>query len=92
MSAGPLETGDMMVVTVRVPTTSAADLSITVADSEVRVLGPDGFRHEVTLPEADLERLQAQLYRGILELRAPHSIEPAPPAGYARAVGIEALE
>lgn len=89
MSAGPLETGDMMVVTVRVPTTCAADLSITVAGSEVRVLGPDGFRHEVKMPDADLERLQAQLYRGILELRAPHTVEPAPSG--ARGVRIETL-
>lgn len=89
MSAGPLETGDMMVVTVRVPTTSAADLSITAAGSEVRVLGPDGFRHEVKMPDADLERLQAQLYRSILELRAPHTVEPAPSA--ARGVRIETL-
>jgi hypothetical protein len=29
MSAGPRETGDMMVVSVRVPTTSADDLAVT---------------------------------------------------------------
>jgi HSP20 family molecular chaperone IbpA len=91
MSAGPLETGDMMVVTVRVPPTSAADLSITVTGSEVRVLGPQGFRHEVMIPAADLERLQAQLFRGILELRAPHTVEPARADGYTRAVGIETV-
>jgi hypothetical protein len=64
----------MMVVTVRVPTTSAADLSITVVGNDVRMLGSDGFRHDVTMAEADLERLHAQLYRGILELRAPHAV------------------
>jgi hypothetical protein len=41
------------------------------------------------MPDADLERLQAQLYRGILELRAPHTVEPAPSG--ARGVRIETL-
>jgi HSP20 family molecular chaperone IbpA len=90
MSAGPLETGDMMVVTVRVPTTNAADISITVAGSSVRVLGTNGFCHEVTMPQADLERLQAQLYRGILELRAPHVVEPAS-RFVARAVAVDVV-
>jgi hypothetical protein len=88
---GSFETGDMMVVTVRVPTTTAADLSLTIAAGMVRVLGPGGFRHEVAMPEADLERLQAELYRGILELRAPHAVDPASP-DIARAVAVNAID
>ena len=91
MSAGPLETGDMMVMTVPVPTTSAGDLSITVAGSEVRMLGPGGFRHEVTMEEADLDRLHVQLFHGILELRAPHALEPAP-STVEHAVPVETLD
>jgi HSP20 family molecular chaperone IbpA len=90
MSVDQLETGDMMVVTVRVPTTSAEKLSITAVGSAVRVIGPGEFRHEVTMADADLDRLHAQLYRDILELRAPHAVELAPSA-VARAVGIETL-
>jgi HSP20 family molecular chaperone IbpA len=90
VSAGPLETGDMMVVTVRVPTTSAEELSITAIGSAVRVIGPGDFRHQVTMADADLDRLQAQLYRGILELRAPRAAEPTKPA-VARAVAVETL-
>ena len=90
MSTGPLETGDMMVVTVRVPTTSADELSITAIGSAVRVIGPGDFRHQVLMENADLDRLQAQLYRGILELRAPHAVEPANPV-VAGAVAVESL-
>jgi HSP20 family molecular chaperone IbpA len=72
MSPDLVETGDMMVVTVRVPTTSAAELSVEVAGHEVTILGPTGFRHALTMPAAaDVDRLHADLYQGILELRAP---------------------
>ena len=72
MSADLLETGDMMVVTVRVPTTSAEELSVEVAGHEVTILGPTGFRHAFTMPAvADVDRLHADLYQGILEFRAP---------------------
>jgi HSP20 family molecular chaperone IbpA len=91
MSTDLLETGDMMVTTVRVPTTSAEELSITAIGRIVRVIGPDEFRHEVTMADADLDRLHAQLYRGILELRAPHTVEPAKPP-VARAVAVEPLD
>jgi HSP20 family molecular chaperone IbpA len=90
MSTDLLETGDMMVVTVRVPAVTARDLTIIAIGNMVRVVGPGDFRHEVTFVDADLDRLHAQLYRGILELRAPHAIETAPSA-VARAVGIETL-
>jgi hypothetical protein len=73
--ARPPETGDMMVMTIRVPTSRADDLAVTASGGVVRVIGPDDFRHEVAMTNADLERLYAQLYRGILELRAPHSVD-----------------
>jgi hypothetical protein len=85
-----LETGDMMVVTVHLPTARADDLSVTAIGRLVRVLGPGGYRHEVTMEAADLERLHAQLFHGILELRAPHTLEPPPPR-VARAVPVEIL-
>ena len=66
------ETGDMLVVTLPVPTTDARELSVSIDGHVVRVLGPSGFRREVNLPEgADGGRLQAGLFAGILELRAP---------------------
>jgi len=72
MSAQLLETGDMMVVTVRVPTTSAEELSVEVAEHVVTIVGPGGFRHALSMPAvADIDRLHADLYQGILELRAP---------------------
>jgi hypothetical protein len=83
------ETGDMMVVTVRVPTTSAGDLAVTAIGHLVRVIGPGDFRHEVIMAAADLDRLQAQLFRDILELRAPHA--ELEPTAVARAVPVEAL-
>jgi HSP20 family molecular chaperone IbpA len=83
------ETGDMMVVTVRVPTTSAGELAVTAIGHLVRVIGPGEFRHEVTMPAAALDQLQAQLFRDILELRAPRA-EPEP-APVARAVPVETL-
>jgi hypothetical protein len=85
-----LETGDMMVVTVQLPTACADDLSVTAIGRLVRVLGPGGYRHEVTMEAADLERLHAQLFHRILELRAPHTLEPPPPR-VARAVPVEIL-
>ncbi|MGN6431216.1 MAG: hypothetical protein ACTHNB_10865 [Gaiellaceae bacterium] len=72
----PPDTGDTMVITIRVHTSSADELAVTAGGSMVRVVGPGGFRHEVTMADADLDRLHAQLYRGILELRAPHIVDP----------------
>lgn len=72
MTAQPLETGDMMVITVLVPTRNAAELSVTAAEDAIEILGPDDFRHVVAMPpNADVERLHAELFRDILELRAP---------------------
>jgi HSP20 family molecular chaperone IbpA len=72
MNVQPLETDDMIVVTVGVPTRRASDLDVTVSGNVVGILGPGGFRHEVPmLPSADLSRLRAYLFHDILELRAP---------------------
>jgi hypothetical protein len=67
------ETGDTMVVTCPVSCDELADLDIAVAEPTVTVTGPGGFRHELELPGAALDRLSAELYHGILELRAPRS-------------------
>jgi hypothetical protein len=88
--AMPDETGDMMVMTVRVPALDAGELAVTAIGGLVRVIGPGGFRHEVTMEGADTWRLRAQLFRDILELRAPHTLGPAPPR-VARAVAVETL-
>jgi HSP20 family molecular chaperone IbpA len=70
----PHETGDMLVITCRVPCANIAELSLAVHGHRVVVTAPDGFRHELALPaEADMSRLGVELYRGILELRAPHA-------------------
>jgi HSP20 family molecular chaperone IbpA len=75
VSSALVETGDMMVVTCHVPCTNLERLSLSVVDHTVRVEGPGGFRHELELPpESDMERMGVQLYRGILELRAPRLI------------------
>ena len=76
----PLETGDMLVVTVRVPTRDVAELTVSVDQGVVHVLGPDGFRHEVPLPAgADADRLHAALFQDVLELRAPRGDTVARP-------------
>jgi HSP20 family molecular chaperone IbpA len=72
VSSALIETGDMMVVTCHVPCTDLEQLSLTVIDHTMHVEGPGRFRHELELPlESDMSRLSVQLYRGILELRAP---------------------
>jgi HSP20 family molecular chaperone IbpA len=69
-----LETGHMLVVTVQVPAREASELAVTVDGAVIRVVGPDGFRHQLALPEgADAARLHAGLFHGVLELRAPRT-------------------
>ena len=87
-----LETGDMLVITVAVPTQSAAELEITAQGNVVRVAGPNGFRHEVTLAEgADTGRLQAGFFMGFLELRAPRAWPEAPGPRQSRRVPVREL-
>jgi HSP20 family molecular chaperone IbpA len=74
IASRPHETGDMLVINCRVPCTDIADLSLALDGHQVVVTAPGGFRHELALPaEADMSGLGVELYRGILELRAPHA-------------------
>ena len=67
-----LETGDMLVVTLTVPTTDACELRVCIEGAVAHVHGPGGFCRVVNLPEgSDAGRLQAGLFADILELRAP---------------------
>lgn len=73
------ETGDMRVVTMRVPTNEPDELAVAAIDHVVRVRGPNGYRNEITLSrDADMERLHAELFHNILELRAPTGRAEAP--------------
>jgi HSP20 family molecular chaperone IbpA len=63
---------DTMVVTCEVPCERIDELELTVVGQTVSVAGPDGFRHELELPEdADMSALTVELFKGFLELRAP---------------------
>ena len=63
---------DTMVVTCEVPCKQLDELDLTVVGQTVFVAGPDGFRHELELPEdADMSGLTVELFKGFLELRAP---------------------
>ena len=42
------------------------------ADHTIDVAGPNGYRHELELPDnADMERLEVELHKHFLEVRAP---------------------
>jgi HSP20 family molecular chaperone IbpA len=87
---GPLETNDMMVVTVSVPTRDSTQLTVRIEDGVVRIDGPDGFRRDLPLPAgADADRLHAGLFHGVLELRAPRT--DATPSSPARTVAVSPL-
>jgi HSP20 family molecular chaperone IbpA len=77
MTSDADETGDMIVVTLVVPSRARDDLSVAVRERIVTVSAP-GYRRELPLSaEADTGRLHAQLYGGFLELRAPRCPAPA---------------
>jgi hypothetical protein len=60
------------VVTCSVPVSDLDELELTHVDHIVAVTGPKGFRHELELPaEADLDRLEVELHKHFLEIRAP---------------------
>jgi hypothetical protein len=64
---------DTLVVTCRVP---VEHLELDVLEHTVYVTGPGGFAHELELPlEADMDKLEIELFRGFLELRAPRRSE-----------------
>jgi hypothetical protein len=61
-----------LVVTCSVPCDDLAKLELTPLDHTITVAGPDGFRHDLEFPlDADMSHLDFELYKGILEVRAP---------------------
>ena len=59
------------VITCKVPCSHLVDLDLKPHDHVIDVEGP-GFRHELELPnEADMERLEVELHKHFLEIRAP---------------------
>jgi hypothetical protein len=60
------------VVTCSVPVFDLDELTLTSRDHAIEISGPKGFRHELELPaEADLDRLEVELHKHFLEIRAP---------------------
>jgi hypothetical protein len=60
------------VVTCRVPVSDLDELDLRSQDHTVSVTGPNGYQHKLELPdEADLDRLEIELYKHFLELRVP---------------------
>jgi hypothetical protein len=60
------------VVTCPVPSGDLDELELTHVDHTIAVRGPNGYRHELELPvEADMERLEVELHKHFLEVRAP---------------------
>jgi hypothetical protein len=61
-----------LVVTCPVPVSDLELLELNPHDHTIVITGPNGFRHDLELPEeADLDRLEVELYKHFLELRAP---------------------
>jgi hypothetical protein len=61
-----------LVVTCRVPVGELDELELKAVDQKLAILGPAGYRHELELPaEADMERLEVELHKHFLEVRAP---------------------
>jgi hypothetical protein len=61
-----------LVVTCSVPVSDLEQLELTPHDHTIVITGPNGYRHDVELPEeADLDHLEVELYKRFLELRAP---------------------
>ena len=62
---------ESLVVTCRVPVGNLAELELTSADHTLSIVGPAGYRHELELPpEADMGRLEVELHKHFLEIRA----------------------
>jgi hypothetical protein len=60
------------VVTCSVLVSDLDELELTRLDQTIAVTGPNGFRRELELPgEADMERLDVELHKHFLEIRAP---------------------
>lgn len=61
-----------LVVTCRVPVGELDELELTPVDHTLTIVGPAGYKHELDLPaEADMERLEVDLHKHFLEVRAP---------------------
>lgn len=61
-----------LVVTCRVPVDELEELELTSLDHTLSIVGPAGYRHELELPfEADMERIEVDLHKHFLEIRAP---------------------
>jgi len=61
-----------LVVTCRLPVGDLEELELTSLDHTLSIVGPAGYRHELELPvEADMERLEVDLHKHFLEIRAP---------------------
>ena len=59
------------VVTCRVPSSHLDDFEVKHRNHTIDVEGP-GFRHKLELPEeADMGRLEVELHKHFLEVRAP---------------------
>jgi hypothetical protein len=60
------------VVTFRVPVSDLDELELTPVGHTITVTGPDGFREKLELSaDADMERLEVELHKHFLEIRAP---------------------
>jgi HSP20 family molecular chaperone IbpA len=63
------------VVTCDVPVTDLDELELTPLDHTITVTGANGFRHVLELPgEADPDRLEVELHKHFLEIRAPLAV------------------
>jgi len=61
------------IVTLRIPASARDELAVSRRGHEITVTGPGGYRHTLVLSaDADVEHLDVQIYRDVLELRAPH--------------------
>ena len=62
------------VLTCRVPVGELDELELKPLDHTLTILGPAGYRHELEFPEeADMKRLEVELHKHFLEVRAPVS-------------------
>lgn len=69
-----------IVVTCRVPVGELDELELKSVDHTLTILGPAGYRHELELPEeADMKRLEVELHKHYLEVRAP-AVTPRRPS------------
>lgn len=62
----------VLVMTCRVPVSELHELELRSVDHTLSIVGPAGYMHELELPaQADMERLEVELHKHFLEVRAP---------------------